>query len=87
MENYDVVYEFLDEIDTSLMAKNVNHGRWINILREFLLSDKKYCLISFKNENELNSCRWAIQSAKKKYDYQITVGRYKTGVTLYVAKP
>ena len=86
--NSAAVYQFLDALDISqLDVYKANRGKWRSVLEEFLLSDSKYCLITCKNEKELNACRVALYRAKKLSNLDITVGRYGRGTVIYVAKP
>lgn len=76
-------YEFLDELDLSLVQER---GKWVNIFREFMKSEQKYCVISFANERERSNCRSALSALKRKNNLQITYGNYRQGVSIYIAK-
>lgn len=82
------VYEFLDELDPELMSElsDKTFGRWVSIFREFMESDKKNCLISFKNPAERRSCLNSLNKWKSKYKLNIIVGNYKPGIRIYIVK-
>lgn len=81
-------YEFLDELDASLMKelKKRDEGCWIDIFRAFMVSDMKNCVITFKNANERRNCLQSIRAWKQKYNIQITYGNYGPGLKIYIVK-
>lgn len=80
------IYEFLDEIDQDQMKGKKEINRWACIVDEFVRNDKKYCLISFKNKKERNSCFTSMSKYIKVHDLDITIGNYGVGHKIYLAK-
>lgn len=78
-------YEFLDELDLSLVEEP-RKGKWVPIFKEFMKSDKKNCIVSFKNEDERKSCKASLMAMKRKHGIQIVYGNYGPGIRIYISK-
>lgn len=79
-------YDFLDELDASLMEDISRGGRWVDIFKEFMRDNRKYCVISFKNKSEKTSCLCSLRKLKKDKNLDLTFGNYGPGIKIYIAK-
>lgn len=81
-------FEFVNELNPELMEElgNSKFSKWTYIFREFMKSDQRYCVLTFANTDEKNSCLTSLRSWKSRYNLQITYGNYKPGIKIYIAK-
>ena len=88
MSETKVNYEFLNELDAELMLPKFAgcKGKWVGVFREFMASESKYVLISFATKEEKASCLSCLTSFKKRYNLDLTWGRYQPGIRIWVAK-
>ena len=87
--NYGTEFEFLDELDESLMSEfghNDSWGKWVYIFRNFMKSDKRNCVITFKNKKERASCISSLNTWKNKHDIDLIIGNYSPGIRIYIVK-
>lgn len=59
-----IQYEFLDDFDLSEIDGEFpgTHGRWSNILREWIKSGAKACKLTCANENEKRRCKGSLSN-------------------------
>lgn len=79
--------EFVDAIDESLIEMRKTGGIWVDIFREFLQNDAKYVVLSFKNNEDRNSCKCSLTQFRNNNNVDLTWGNYGPGIKLYIAKP
>lgn len=59
-----IQYEFLEDFDLSEIDGEYpgTHGRWSNILREWIKSDAKACRLACANQDEKRRCKSSLQN-------------------------